>query len=231
MSYLLRHIAPVSAKPSSRAPSFASVDEPRVVGPHRRPDLVPGVPEGHELLRVPARRHPPGDLLEREAVLRALETGPAAPVCAVEARREARQLRAPGRVRRRREVEREADLPELARRLRRNRDAAVPLGLLRELRRGCDEALGGEGREGFRVLRDEVRLDPAGAARLDAEVEEPLLGLVDELHRLRGRGAGGGRLGGRRSGEAGGESEGENRLRVLHRGCSGVRSASPLSLR
>ena len=69
MSYLLRHIAPVSAKPSVARALVRQLDEPRVVLPHRNRDGVPAFPDLLQALRIAALREDLRDRLDVEAIL------------------------------------------------------------------------------------------------------------------------------------------------------------------
>ena len=69
-------------------------------------------------------------------------------------------------------------------------EAVEARGLLGVVHGGVDGALVELGGEGFGIVGDVGGLDPIGACRVDAEDEQLLLGVVDELARLFGGGFG-----------------------------------------
>ena len=117
MSYFARHIAPVSAKPSSFAPLFDSSTKRCVVLPHRRRDRVPALPTPRA---APSRRRgvgqDPRDLVDVLAGVRLRRVGAplALAVRRLEPRHDLRQLVGLLRIGRRRQHERDLQQVQLA---------------------------------------------------------------------------------------------------------------------
>ena len=195
------HRARVGEAELSRA-LVGELDEAGVARLDRRRDRVPAGPDVQQLLRVPRRGHDLRDVLEVEA----LALGRAVLALAVHAlhrRAEARQLRRLGRIVGRGHGQRELQEPELARRLRVDLHAVEAGGLLGVPHARGDGLLVGLRREDLGVVGDVGRLDPVGATRVDPELQQVLLGRLDELLRLvggRGPGPGRSRLAGHVSG-------------------------------
>ena len=193
MSYFERHIAPVSANPSSFAPLFDELHEPLVVLLDRDRDGVPARPHVVEPLGVAAGRHDLGDLLDVEAGLLVLRIGAplAAAVRAVHPRRDRRQLGRFLLIARRRHHEREPQQIDLAALVRRQLQAFKARRVLRILRDRFDEGLVGPGVDRFGVGGDEVLLHPAGLAGINAEGEQFLVDVLQECAASAAVGAGG----------------------------------------
>ena len=180
-------MAPVSAKPSSLRALVRERDVCDEVLSHRPRDGVPSRPGVEELVVVAARRQDLREVAEVAAFLFPVLARPAGLALAVQAlhrRGDARQLLAFLRVRGRREREAVLQEPHLAGERFRQRKLVEPHGLLRQLDGRVDRALVGLRREEFGVLGDEVELHPVRAPRLHGELQQALLGVLQERLRF-----------------------------------------------
>ena len=184
MSYLERHIAPASGKPSSRAPLLASSTY-RSKG-SRITGAIACQPRqtSSSSSEVAALRHDLRDVLEVEASLLARRAVLALAVDSFQRGGDPRELFALDGVCR--GGQRQGVLQELllARQVRRQRQAVEPRGLLGVVR-GCgDQPLVGLRGEDLRVVGDVGQLDPGGAARVDRQREQLRLCIFEKRPRL-----------------------------------------------
>ena len=167
------------------------LDEAHVVLLHRAADGVPAGPDVEKLSRIARGRHDLRDVFEIEAaVLRRAVLALA--VGAFHRGADPRQLRALGGIRGSGHRQRELEELELARRLLGHRDLVEAHRVLRVLDARLDRLVGGLRREDLGIVGDVRGLDPVGAALSGPELQQRLLGSVDE------------RLGVGRGGRAGG---------------------------
>lgn len=172
----------MSAKPSSRA-GVRQLDEARVVGTPWRRRVVPGRPEARQLRVVAAACHPFAQLVDRHAVLLAVEADRGGAVAGLEARGQARQLGTLGGGGRRRRAHVQPQQLERARIGRVDVHARDVLGGLHRRAEAREIRLAGARGDGLRVRRDVGGLYPVGLLGLAGERAEFGVDACDEFAR------------------------------------------------
>ena len=162
--------------------------EPRVVLPHRRRDGVPAFPDLEQPLGVAHLRHHLGDVVDVQAGIGVSRVGAplAFAVGAVEPRHDGRQLFGLLGIGGRGHHERRLQDGQLTALVGGQLQVVEPRRLLHVAGDRVDVPLVGARAQRFRVGGDEVLLDPARLARLDAELQHGLVDRVEKRLRVFG---------------------------------------------
>ena len=185
------HLAGLS-EPELSCSLVRQLDEPRVVGPHRRRDCVPPLPHAAELGFVSGFGHHPRDVVDVEAALRLgwIAAPLAFAVGRAKSRRDLGQLLGFHRIGRRDHHERELQQIELTALGPRDRDVVEGRGFHGKARDGLNDLLCCAGVQRFRIVGDVGLRHPAGLALLESKPLQRHVHVGEKLRSIGGSLAG-----------------------------------------